>query len=52
MALEFAEIVAELVQAVCGRGELEGGRDGLMDLFCSPAAHRFDRRAGRLPVSG
>src|ERR1700736_1131636 len=35
---EFAEIVAELVQSVLLRGELEGGDDRLVNLFGSPAA--------------
>ena len=38
VAFEFAQIVAELVQAVGFRGELEGGEDGLVNLFGGPAA--------------
>ena len=38
MALELAQIVAELVQAVLLGGEMEGGADGLMDLLGGPAA--------------
>ncbi len=38
VALEFAEIVAELIQSVVLRGELERGEDGLVNLFGGPAA--------------
>ena len=38
MALELAQIVAELVQAVLLGGEMEGGADGLMVLLGGPAA--------------
>ena len=38
MAFEFAEIVAELVQPVRLRRELEGGEDGGVNLFGSPTA--------------
>ena len=38
MALEFAEIVADLVQPVGLGGELERGEDGGMNLFGSPTA--------------
>src|SRR5437867_2045161 len=36
MRLHFAEIITELIQAVAGSGELEGGRDGIVDLLGSP----------------
>jgi len=39
VAFEFAEIVAELVQAVGPWGKLEGGEDGGMNLFGGPAAN-------------
>ena len=38
MAFEFAEIVAELVEPVRLRRELEGGEDGGVNLFGSPTA--------------
>src|SRR6266849_6537304 len=38
MAFEFAEIVAELVQPVRLRRELERGEDGGVNLFGSPTA--------------
>ena len=38
MAFEFAEIVAELVEPVHLRRELEGGEDGGVNLFGSPTA--------------
>src|SRR5439155_14882698 len=36
MRLHFAEIITELIQAVAGSGELEGGKDGIVDLLGSP----------------
>ena len=38
MAFEFAQVVAELVQAVPVFGDLERGEDSLVDLFRGPAA--------------
>src|SRR6266852_1076820 len=38
MAFEFAKIVAELVEPVHLRRELEGGEDGGVNLFGSPTA--------------
>ena len=38
MALELAQVVAQLVQAVSSLGEMEGGEDGLVDLLGGPAA--------------
>jgi len=38
VTLEFAQIVAESVEAVSFLGEVEGGEDGAMDLLGSPAA--------------
>ena len=38
MAFEFAQIVAELVQAVSLRRKLERGEDGGVNLFGSPTA--------------
>ena len=38
MAFEFAQVVAQLVDAVASVGELEGGENGLMDLLGGPAA--------------
>ena len=38
VAFELAEIVAELVQPVGAGRELEGGEDGVVDLFGRPAA--------------
>ena len=38
MAFELAQVVAELVQSVCFRGELERGEDCLVNLFGGPAA--------------
>src|SRR3982751_4810351 len=40
MPFELAEIVAELVQSVLFRGELEGDENGFMDLFGGPASDR------------
>src|SRR5215831_17539388 len=37
MCLQFAQIVAKLVEAVSVCGEMEGGEDGLVDLACRPA---------------
>ena len=36
-AFEFAQVVAQLVDAVASVGEMEGGDNGLMDLFGGPA---------------
>ena len=36
--LEFAQVVAQLVQAVNSLGEMEGGEDGPMDLLGGPTA--------------
>ena len=36
--LELAQVVAELVQAVGAVGKVEGGEDGVVDLFGGPAA--------------
>jgi len=33
MSLEFAQVVAQLVQTVSSLGEMEGGEDGLVDLL-------------------
>jgi len=38
VSLEFAQVVAQLVQAVNFVGEMEGGDDGLMDLLGGPTA--------------
>ena len=38
VALEPAQVVAQLVQALGGIGEVKGGEDGLMDLLGCPAA--------------
>ena len=38
MPFEFAQIVAELIESVCVRGELEAGDDRFVDLFGGPAA--------------
>ena len=38
MALELAQVVAELVEAVGAVGEVEGGENGLVDLLGGPAA--------------
>src|SRR5271167_1308465 len=38
VAFEFAQVVAQLVDAVASVGELEGGDNGLMDLLGGPAA--------------
>ena len=38
VTLEFAQVVAQLVQAVSSLGEMEGGEDGLMDLLGGPTA--------------
>ena len=38
MTLEFAQIVAQLVQAVSSPGEMEGGEDRLMNLLGGPTA--------------
>src|SRR4029077_7627035 len=40
MPLEFAQIVAQLAQAVSSPGEMEGGEDRLMNLLGGPTAHR------------
>jgi hypothetical protein len=39
VAFEFPQIVAELIESVCFRGELEGGHDCFVDLSGGPAAH-------------
>jgi len=36
--LEFAQIVAKLVEAVSIGGEVEGAEDGLVDFACRPTA--------------
>ena len=38
VAFQFSQIVAELVEAVGLLRQAEGGEDGLVDLFCGPAA--------------
>src|SRR5438094_8776341 len=38
VSFEFAQIIAELVESVLFRGELEGGENRLVNLFCGPAA--------------
>src|ERR1700756_3687049 len=38
VALELAQVVAELVQAVSPVGEVEAGKNGVVDLFGGPAA--------------
>jgi hypothetical protein len=38
VSFEFAQIVAELVESVLFRGELKGGENCLVNLFCGPAA--------------
>ena len=38
MAFEFAQIVAELVEAVGTLGQVEAGDNGVVDLLCRPAA--------------
>ena len=38
VALEFAQIVAQLVQVIGSEGELKGGEDRLVDLSGGPAA--------------
>src|SRR3954451_15416727 len=38
VSFKFAQIVAELVESVLFRGELEGGENRLVNLLCSPAA--------------
>src|SRR5882724_9189067 len=38
MRLHFAEIVAELIQAIARGSDSVGGQDGLVDLPCSPTA--------------
>jgi len=40
VAFEFAQIVAELIQPVSIGGEVKRRQDGLVDLFCGPAADR------------
>ena len=38
MSLEFAQVIAQLVQTVSSLGEMEGGEDGLVDLLGGPPA--------------
>ena len=38
MSLEFAQVVAQLVQTVSSLGEMEGCEDGLVDLLGGPTA--------------
>ena len=38
VALELAQVVAELVQAIGAVGEVKGSEDGMMDLLGCPAA--------------
>jgi hypothetical protein len=38
MALEHAQVVAELVEAVGTLGQMKAGENGVVDLFCRPAA--------------
>ena len=38
VSLEFAQVVAQLVQTVSSLGEMEGGEDGLVDLLGGPTA--------------
>ena len=39
VALELAQVVTELVEAVGSLGEVEGGEDGVVDLLGRPAAY-------------
>ena len=39
MAFEFAQVVAQLADAVASVGEMEGGDNGLMDLLGGPATN-------------
>jgi hypothetical protein len=38
MSLEFAQVVAQLVEAVISLGSMESGEHGLMDLLGGPTA--------------
>ena len=38
MGFELAQVIAELGEGVVFRGELKGGKDGLMDLAGAPSA--------------
>jgi hypothetical protein len=38
VGFELAQVVAELVEPVGAVGEVEGGRDGVVDLLGGPAA--------------
>jgi len=38
VGFELAQVVAELVEAVCCIGEVEGSEDGVVDLLGGPAA--------------
>ena len=52
MALELAQVVAQLVEAVGAVGEVEGGEDGVVDLLGGPAADVSCRHAGALRAGG
>jgi hypothetical protein len=38
MTLEFAQVVAKLIETVTVIGEMEGGQDGLLGLLGCPSA--------------
>jgi hypothetical protein len=47
VTFQFSQIVPELVQAVGADGNLEGGKDGCVDLGFSGVVQRFWRPAHR-----
>jgi len=38
VALELAQVIAELIEAVVSLGEMEAGENGVVNLLCRPAA--------------
>ena len=52
MPFELAQVVAELVEAVGFRGDLERGDDCFVDLPGGPAPQRYCRYAGEPPGAG
>jgi hypothetical protein len=49
VTFELAQVVAQLVEAVGGLGEIKGGEDGMVDLPARPAA-RLARDGDPEPV--
>lgn len=52
MSAQLAQVVAQLIQPVTGRGQGVGSENGLINLGDAPAGEAGCRRAARLPLNG